>query len=279
MRVNSINSNITLVKKGVTSGGSRSFFRFEKKLPLKSKIKKLMIKVKNNAGRNNLGSIVLNTRKTQCRNFPKPVINNRFRILRISFIANYVFIPKQNKLISLLVLSCGSITFVQASVNHELFTLTRFKSVVRRKWNFHEKDIMMSSHTKFRYDFHTLGLLPKNKPISLIEPLPGQGIKYTKSTGSSAKTLKMNSLTGTALVKLPSGVKKVFSTYSIASLGGVALPNQKKCKVNKAGFMSNFGKKSIVRGVAKNPVDHPHGGRNKAIKYQRTPWGTTTKYK
>jgi large subunit ribosomal protein L2 len=35
----------------------------------------------------------------------------------------------------------------------------------------------------------------------------------------------------------------------------------------------------LSRGVAKNPVDHPHGGRNKAIKYQRTPWGKTTKYK
>lgn len=72
-------------------------------------------------------------------------------------------------------------------------------------------------------------------------------------------------------MKLPSGVKKVFSTYAIASLGSVALPNQKKCKVNKAGFFSNLGKKSKVRGVAKNPVDHPHGGRNKAIRYQRTP--------
>jgi large subunit ribosomal protein L2 len=34
-----------------------------------------------------------------------------------------------------------------------------------------------------------------------------------------------------------------------------------------------------VRGVAMNPVDHPHGGRTKAIRYQRTPWGKTTKYK
>jgi len=130
---------------------------------------------------------------------------------------------------------------------------------------------MLSSYTIFKYNFFVLGSLPKNKSISLIEPLPNKGIKYVRSTGSSAKTLKMNSLTGTALVKLPSGVKKVFSTYSIASLGSVALPNQKKCKVNKAGFLSNFGKKSKVRGVAKNPVDHPHGGRNKAIKYQRTP--------
>jgi ribosomal protein L2 len=34
-----------------------------------------------------------------------------------------------------------------------------------------------------------------------------------------------------------------------------------------------------VRGVAMNPTDHPHGGRAKSIKYQRTPWGKTTKFK
>lgn len=271
MRLNSINSNITLVKKGVTSGGSRIFFAFEKKLPLKLKTKKLMIKLKYNAGRNNTGSVVLNTRKTQCKNFSRPNINNKFRTLKINFIANFVFIPKQNKLVSLVILSCGSITFIQASSAHELFTLARFKSIIRRKWDFKLKDTIISQHTILRNNFYTLGLLPKNRPIALIEPLPNKGVKYVKSTGSSAKTIKMNSLTGTALVKLPSGVKKVFSTYSIASLGGVALPNQKKRKVNKAGFLSNFGKKSRVRGVAKNPVDHPHGGRNKAIKYQRTP--------
>merc|ERR1712054_151438 len=108
---------------------------------------------------------------------------------------------------------------------------------------------MLSSYITFKHNFFTLGHLPKNKSISLIEPLPNNGVKYVRSTGSSAKTLKMNSLTGTALVKLPSGVKKVFSTYSIASLGNVALPNQKKCKINKAGFLTNFGKKSKVRGV------------------------------
>jgi len=51
----------------------------------------------------------------------------------------------------------------------------------------------------------------------------------------------------------------------------VSLPEQRKCVQNKAGFGKRFGKKSVVRGVAKNPIDHPHGGRAKAIRYQRTP--------
>ena len=79
----------------------------------------------------------------------------------------------------------------------------------------------------------------------------------------------MDTRTSTGLVKLPSKVKKVFSIFSIASLGAVALSENKKFKNNSAGYQSRFGHKCLSRGVAKNPVDHPHGGRAKAIRYQR----------
>tara|TARA_B100000787_G_scaffold82863_1_gene61061 strand:+ start:7433 stop:7678 length:246 start_codon:yes stop_codon:yes gene_type:complete len=81
----------------------------------------------------------------------------------------------------------------------------------------------------------------------------------------------MDSRVSTALVKLPSGVKKVFSTFSLGSLGKVATPENRKSTNTSAGFYKKHGKKSKVRGVAMNPIDHPHGGRAKAIRYQRTP--------
>jgi len=59
--------------------------------------------------------------------------------------------------------------------------------------------------------------------------------------------------------------------YSIGSLGSVALSENNKVFNTKSGFYRNNGVKAQVRGVAMNPVDHPHGGRTKAIKYQRTP--------
>lgn len=117
----------------------------------------------------------------------------------------------------------------------------------------------------------TLVQLKKNTAISLLEISPGRGIQYVKAVGSSAINTKMDSRTGTGLLKLPSGVKKIFSIYSLASQGQVALPNKKSMKITSAGFFKKSGKKSVTRGVAKNPVDHPHGGRNKAIRYQRTP--------
>lgn len=127
--------------------------------------------------------------------------------------------------------------------------------------------------------FSLLKQLPRNKPISLLELVPGKGIQYVRSPGTSAKMPKKDWKLNTGLLRLPSGVRKIFSTFSIASLGKVALPENKSYKNNKAGYYSINGRKPIVRGVAMNPIDHPHGGRTKAIKYPRTPWGKTTKFK
>ena len=274
-----LNSYLTLTKKTTTSGGSRKFFFFKNALPIKLNYKKLMIKLKYNSGRNNTGRVVINTKKSQIKNNTKPVVNYSFRSLYLGLIAGFLIIPKSNKLISLLMLSSGIVNFVPSSTNHELFVLTRFKSLTPKIYQFSNQQKILSPLLNFQKSFFTLALLPKNKPICLIESIPNSGIIYTRSTGSSSYIIKMNSLTSTALVKLSSGVKKVFSTHSLASLGKISLPEKKNLFINKAGHLKSFGKKSKVRGVAKNPVDHPHGGRTKAIKYQRTPWGKTTKYK
>ena len=83
--------------------------------------------------------------------------------------------------------------------------------------------------------------------------------------------MKIDAQNNVALVKLPSGIHKIFSVYGIGFSGQIPFnyKNLKTCA--NAGFFKKIGKKSLSRGVAKNPVDHPHGGRNKAIKYQRTP--------
>ena len=73
------------------------------------------------------------------------------------------------------------------------------------------------------------------------------------------------------MVYLPSGVRKIVSIFSLALPGRSACFEKRLIRNTKAGFRKRFGFKSIVRGVAMNPVDHPHGGRTKAIKYPRTP--------
>ena len=281
MRLKSLNFHpqLTLAKKGVTSGASRNIIHFKNMFPVKLKCKQLLTKVPYKAGRNNTGKVVIRTRKTKLQNPVTPTVNYTFRSLNLLLVAGFILVPKTNKLVSLTVLSSGSITYTPTPTTHELFHLARFQSVLPQKWDFTSLDKINSNLLFFKKMFFVLGQLPKNKPVSLLEPLPTRGVVYVRSSGSAASILKMNSLTGTALLKLPSGVKKVLSTYSIGSLGSVSLIEKKKCHNTKAGFYKNRGKSSMVRGVAKNPVDHPHGGRAKAIRYQRTPWGKTTKFK
>jgi large subunit ribosomal protein L8e len=131
------------------------------------------------------------------------------------------------------------------------------------------KKTRLRSYLEFRYphfiiqaSFFILRQLPRNQFISLIELYPNKSVEYVRSPGSKAKMLKMDTRTNTSIIKLPSGVKKVFSIYSIASLGQVLLVDKKSQTNNKAGYYNLKGRKPIVRGVAMNPVEHPHGGGN-----------------
>jgi len=187
--------------------------------------------------------------------------------------------PFKNKLFSLVFLSSGIVTYVPTPTTHTLFSFNRSVSALGVVNAGKTRSTSLNSDLSITSLFFLLRQLPKNKKVSLLELIPLKGIQYARSTGTSAVILKMDSRLNTSLVKLPSGVKKVFSTFSLGSLGSVALPENKKKTDRRAGYNNKFGKKPHVRGVAMNPVDHPHGGRTKAIRYQRTPWGKTTKFK
>jgi len=62
-----------------------------------------------------------------------------------------------------------------------------------------------------------------------------------------------------------------------AILGVVLSNNKLKTPIRKAGTIRNLGFRPTVRGIAKNPVDHPHGGRSNKGQHPTTPWGRLTK--
>lgn len=115
--------------------------------------------------------------------------------------------------------------------------------------------------------------------VSLVELFPGSGVQYVRSAGCSARFFKIDLHKHTAVLILPSGIQKAFSLYSVGSIGAVSLRLKRLVRNTKSGFWRSFGLKARTRGVAKNPIDHPHGGRTKAIKNHRTPWGKPTKLK
>ncbi|KAJ6677555.1 39S RIBOSOMAL PROTEIN L2 MITOCHONDRIAL [Salix viminalis] len=128
-----------------------------------------------------------------------------------------------------------------------------------------------------------LGAMRIGTIIHNIELNPGQGGKMVRAAGTSAKILKEPSPTIT-VVQLPSGVVKKIDSRCRATIGIVSNPSHKDKKLRKAGQSRWLGRRPTVRGVAMNPVDHPHGGgegRSKSSgslgRVSQTPWGKPTK--
>ncbi|KAL3506781.1 hypothetical protein ACH5RR_032163 [Cinchona calisaya] len=122
--------------------------------------------------------------------------------------------------------------------------------------------------------------------IHNIELRPGQGGKLVRAAGTVAKILTEPSTQSSRFceVKLPSGRKKSIDTRCRATIGQVSNPEHGTKKLRKAGQSRWLGRRPVVRGVAMNPVDHPHGGgegRSKSSgswgRGSRTPWGKPTK--
>lgn len=238
-----------------------------------------MFKSKWHAGRNSTGRIVMFSKGHKSCFTRLPFINYSFRDISITLIAGFFFIPFKNKVISLVFSSSGAVSYIPTPQNYTVFKFTKFKSFFTRISRFHKLIIQMHPYAEITYSFFIISRLAKNLPVCLLEILPMVGIQYTRSTGSKSIILRKDTRTGMSLVRLSSGASKVFSIYSLASKGNVCLQSNRKSYNTSAGYPIIYGKKPHVRGVAMNPVDHPHGGRAKAVKYQVTPWGKTTKFK
>ena len=83
-----------------------------------------------------------------------------------------------------------------------------------------------------------------------------------------------------ALLKLPSGETRRVLVECMATIGQVGNVDHENVAIGKAGRTRWLGKRPLTRGVAKNPVDHPHGGgegRTSGGRHPVTPWGKPTK--
>lgn len=250
-----------------TSAGSRNLTIFSTNFNLQNKLKTLSLRKKWNAGRNVSGKIVIRTKASLLRKNKTIKINYNFRHLRLGFLISFVFIPFKNKLLSLIYFSNGSFSYFLTGETHKLFVFINSQNIRKLK------------KIKFKNFFFMLFQIQKLAFVSSVELTPGKGSQYSRSSGTKSRIIKFDYDSHSVLLKLPSGIKKIFSYYSYVMFDRIALADNVNFYNGKAGYLRSFGVKSLVRGVAMNPVDHPHGGRTKAIKYPRTPWGKTTKFK
>ena len=120
--------------------------------------------------------------------------------------------------------------------------------------------------------------IPLGMTIHNIELSPGRGGKLVRSAGVSAQLMAREGKY--AQVRLASGEMRLVLTACRATIGQVGNVDHENISIGKAGRTRWLGRRPHVRGVAMNPVDHPHGGgegKTSGGRHPVTPWGVPTK--
>ncbi|MGA0790801.1 MAG: 50S ribosomal protein L2 [Burkholderiaceae bacterium] len=120
--------------------------------------------------------------------------------------------------------------------------------------------------------------IPVGSTIHCIEMLPGKGAQLARSAGGSAQLLAREG--SYAQLRLRSGEVRRVHVECRATLGEVGNGEHNLRQLGKAGATRWRGIRPTVRGVAMNPIDHPHGGgegRTGEAREPVSPWGTPTK--
>jgi len=123
-----------------------------------------------------------------------------------------------------------------------------------------------------------LSNMPLGTWVYNIEMMPGKGGQVARAAGTYAQVMAKEGKY--VLLRLPSGELRQFINRCQATVGQVGNEQHNNISIGKAGRNRWLGKRPKVRGVAMNPVDHPHGGgegRTSGGRHPVTPWGKPTK--
>ncbi|MCF6250741.1 MAG: 50S ribosomal protein L2 [Methylococcaceae bacterium] len=120
--------------------------------------------------------------------------------------------------------------------------------------------------------------MPLGTTIHCVELKPGKGAQLARSAGTSAQLVAKDGAYVT--VRLRSGEMRKIMSECKAAVGEVSNSEHNLISLGKAGASRHRGIRPTVRGVAMNPVDHPHGGgegRTSGGRHPVSPWGTPAK--
>lgn len=123
-----------------------------------------------------------------------------------------------------------------------------------------------------------LSNIPLGTVVHNIEMKPGKGGQLVRSAGLGAQLMAREGRYAT--LRMPSGEHRLILVDCMATIGSVGNSDQENQTIGKAGRSRWKGKRSNVRGVAMNPVDHPMGGgegKSAGGRHPCTPWGVPTK--
>ena len=245
-----------------TSAGQRFITTIDTKDLTKKKPEKALVEVKKkHSGRNNNGHITVRHKGGGTRRQYRIIDFKRQKDAIPGKIAAIEYDPNRSARIALVNYRDGEKRYILAPVGLEI------------------GQIIESGEAA---DIKTGNCLPiKNIPLGTvihnIELRPGEGGKLVRSAGSSAQLMAKEG--DYAQVRMPSGEVRKIQVVCRATIGQLGNVDHENVEIGKAGRMRHMGKRPSVRGIAMNPVDHPHGGgeaRSTSGRPPTTPWGQMT---
>jgi len=221
--------------------------------------KSLVRGMKRNSGRNNRGVITIRARGGGAKQLLRKVDFKQRKLGIPGVVKTIEYDPKRTALIAHIVFTDGECSYILAPQNLSVGDKIIYNEITKIKTG---NRLMLKN-------------IPAGIIIHNIELTPGKGGQIVRSAGASATLMGIEG--GYAQLKLPSGeVRKVLET-AFASIGTVSNSEHMNIKIGKAGRHRWMGRRPRVRGKAKNPVDHPHGGGEGGspigLKHPKTPTG------
>ena len=196
-------------------------------------------------------------------------VSNSYRFGEIMFVSNIFFTPNIFKVVMRVSSQKGECFIMPGVENVKLFSYYFFN----KYYLFDPK-----SNVSFFQDMQIFKM-KHNSIVSNIGQCIKSKRKYIKSAGTKGRILSLNAKKKIALIKLPSSEIRTFSLFGYCMPGANLLPLKKKIIKGNYKYKRLRGYSSVVRGIAMNPIDHPHGGKKKSVRFPRNPWGLGAKKK
>mgnify|MGYP001300351212 FL=1 len=230
--------NLRPITPGTRNAVRPSFEEITKKRPEKS----LLTPLSKTGGRNNRGKITTRSRGGGARRMYRVIDFKRRKEGVPGRVVAIEYDPNRSTRIALIYYVDGEKSYILAPIGLEVGSFITSGP---------EAEIKPGNALKLRN-------IPTGTVVHNIELTPERGGQMARSAGSSAQVLSREG--EYVLIRLPSGEMRRVLLNCRATIGQLSNPDHKNESLGKAGRSRHLGRRPKVRGVAKNPVDHPHGG-------------------
>lgn len=226
-----------------------------------------MFNHKNYSGRNNSGRIVVRRRGAGNRSLVVSVNSYKFLLKSYGVLVGITCSKTTKNFLGLIKYTCGAFAYQYIPHGSSYGSLLKIQLSECIKFT----KIILGTTTCLIF-LSTLTLIFNVKVFTKTK------IQFAKAAGTFCQILEIDFYRNKVLIELPTKIRKWVNGYSIVTTGRSANILKQQEVFGNAGLSRVNSKRPAVRGVAMNPVDHPHGGRTKTNSPEVTPWGKIAKY-